>query len=212
MAYSKFVVRLLVVVICLCSTCSFKNNHLWTYRDEHKLPPDLKITGTLYFCSQASSLTSPVMKVLMLSLSTDPGLNSNDESIATESLPPPLPTISNLPTIYIGSRSSSLFSPVTSTELYNTRQSFFEHTVFLICLILLMTTAIAILAAWMLLLIPLLSYITVSSICETLGLPPIYILKTLKMKVREVHQFGEHRILPTGVWILYSDSKVHVGT
>ena len=32
------------------------------------------------------------------------------------------------------------------------------------------------------------------------------------MKVREVHQFGEHRILPTGVWILYSDSKVHVGT
>ena len=123
-------------------------------------------------------------------------------------MPPPLPTISNLPTIYIGSRSSSLFSPVTSTELYNTRQSFFEHTVFLICLILLMTTAIAILAAWMLLLIPLLSYITVSSICETLGLPPIYILKTLKMKVREVHQFGEHRILPTGVWILHSDSKV----
>ena len=125
MAYSKFIVRLLVVVICLCCTCSFKNNHLWTYPDEHKLPPDLKITGTLYFCSQASSLTSPVMKVLMPSLSTDPGLNSNDESIATESLPPPLPTISNLPTIYIGSRSSSLFSPVTSTELYNTRQSFF---------------------------------------------------------------------------------------
>lgn len=122
---------------------------MWTNPEEYKLSPDLKITvspdlkitGTLYFCSQASSLTSPVMKVITLSLSTNPGLISNDESIATESLPTPLPTISNLPTIYIGSRSSNLFSHVT--ELYNTRLSFFEHIAFLICLILLMATAIA---------------------------------------------------------------------
>lgn len=187
MACPQFIARLFVIVLCLCSTCSFKNNHWWTSSGENKLSPDLKITGTLYFCSQASSLTSPVMEVLMPPL---PAIDSSDESM--ENLPPPLPTVSNMPTIYIGSRSSNLFSPVI--ELYNTRLSFFEHILFLICLMLLMATVTATLAAWMLLSIPLLSYITVSSFCEAFGLPPIFVLKTLKTKLNEVYHFGEYLI------------------
>lgn len=192
MAHPEFIIRLFLVVLCLCSTCSFQNNHLWTSSDEDKLLPDLTITGTLFFCSQASSLTSPVMKVLMPPLPTSPGLHSSDCGTSTENFLPPSPTISNMPTVYTGSRSSSLFSPVT--EFYNTRLSFFEHIVFLTCLVLLMATVTAILAAWMLLSIPLLSYITVSSFCETLGLPPIFALRTLKTKVNEVYHFSEYGI------------------
>ena len=193
MVYPKFIVRLLVVVLCLCSTCSFKNNPLWASSDEDKLSPELNITGTLFVCSQASSLTSPVIKP---PLPTSPGLDSGDESMEVppkENLPPPFPTVSNIPTIYIGSRSCDLVSPVV--EVYNTRLNFFEHIIFLICLFLLMAAVTAILAAWMLLSIPLLSYITVSSFCETLGLPTIVLLRTMRTKASEAYHFGEYLII-----------------
>ena len=144
-----------------------KNNPLWASSDEDKLSPELNITGTLFVCSQASSLTSPVIKP---PLPTSPGLDTGDESMEEppkENLPPPFPTVSNILTIYIGSRSCDLVSPVV--EVYNTRLNFFEHIIFLICLFLLMAAVTAILAAWMLLSIPLLSYITVSSFCKNLG-------------------------------------------
>lgn len=151
------------------------------------------ITDSLYFCSQASSLISPVMKLPMPPLPMVPGLpeSMNDEFIATKcSTPWPLPTISDLPTVYIGSRSSNFYSPVTEITRLSSLDHEYSWSMSLVCLSILMAAAVATLAAWMFLSLPFLSYIMASSVCETLTLSPIILLNSLKIKVRDVYQFS----------------------
>ena len=191
MANCELTLRLFLVFVCLLlslSSCSFKNNSLRTNLEEDNLVANL--TGSLYFCSQASSLVSPVMKLPMPPLPTNPSLHLNDdhESVATKCISQPLLTISNLPTVCIGSRSSNLYSPIIDV---NTRLSPLEHSLSLLFLTLLLLAAVAPLVAWMFLSLPFLSYIMASSLCETLTLSPSILLNSLKTKVREVYHFGE---------------------
>ena len=121
MAISKFSVRMLVlVVICWSlSTCSFKNNYSWTYPEEVKSP----IVHLPHFCSQASSLLSPVANLTMT-------LPANTSSAATNkitAMEPLLPTVSTASSVYVGSRSSH-WSPLSSTTNLH-HQEFSPHSI-----------------------------------------------------------------------------------
>ena len=107
MANCKLILRLFLVFICLWLTFYFLRTNLEEYNAVANL------TGSLYFCSQASRLISPVMKLPMPPLPRNPTLLMNDESVAVKCVSQPFPSVSNVPTVYIGCRSSNLNSPIT---------------------------------------------------------------------------------------------------
>ena len=182
MALSKFSVRVLVsVIICWSlSTCSFKNNYLWTYPDEVKNP----IVHLPHFCSQATSLLSPVTNLTSLANSNSATRNNHVTTIMDS----PLPTVSTVPSMYAGSRSTDLHSPV---PLIYTTKSLFHLVLSLSTLLLLIVVVILLLAVWMCYLVPVMSYLIVSSICETQSLSPTTLLNAMQKKLEEICYVGE---------------------
>ena len=169
MAGSKFSVRVLAVVIVISwslSTCSFQNNSLWTTPDDEK---SLEV-ALPHFCSQANSLHSPAVVKLFV---PSPADKSDPESLLQSP-----PTVSKLPSTYIGSRSTNLYSPIPPAYI---SISLFDRLLSLVNLILL-TAGVMLLTVWICHLLPLLSYIMISSICETLSLSPRILLDTMRKK------------------------------
>ena len=150
MAFSKFSVHMLVlVVICWSlSTYSFKNCYLWTYPDEVKTP----LVRLPHFCSQAHSLISLVVN---LTLPANTSSAAKNNAAIMESI---LPTVSTVPSIYVGSRSTDLHSPVP--PIYFTK-SLFHLILSLFSLTLLTVAVMLLLTIWMCYLVPVMSYLIV---------------------------------------------------
>ena len=197
MAISKFSVRMLVLVV-MCwslSTCSFKNNYSWTYPEEVKRP----IVHLPHFCSQASSLLSPVAN-LTTTLPANTSSAATNKITAVESLPPTVCTASS---VYIGSRSTDLHSPVP--PIYTIKS--FPLILSLLSLLLLIVVML-LLAIWMCYLVPVMSYLIVSSICETLSLSPTTLLNAIKKKLEEIGESCLSILLPTSSLIRLGISHV----
>lgn len=112
MACSKFSLCALVIIYpsWSFSTCSYKNNFLWTdiLDDGKRMSQPVNLLALPHYCSQANSLTSPV---IVLSVPAVKGTRVHRDDYFTSSLP----TVSNLPTIYAGSKSTDINSPIPDT-------------------------------------------------------------------------------------------------
>ena len=86
-------------------------------------------------------------------------------------------TVSTVPSIYVGSRSTDLHSPVP--PIYFTK-SLFHLILSLFSLALLTVAVMLLLTIWMCYLVPVMSYLIVSSICETLSLSPMTLLNAMR--------------------------------
>ena len=172
MACSKFSLRMLVLVVIRwsLSTCSFENNNcLWTYPEAVKNP----LVHLPHFCSQASGLLSPVVNS---TVPTNTGSCDRNNVDFMESI---LPTVSIVPSVYIGSRSTDLHSPIPPSYI---TKSLFDLSLSLLSLTLLIVAVVLLLTIWMCYLVPVMSYMIVSSICETLSLSPMTLLNAMRKK------------------------------
>lgn len=182
MACSKFTVLLLVFTASLCtswrfSTCSFQNSCWWTrVDDELKGEKSAHILSLPLFCSQASSLLAPT--VIVQPLHTNVVVPSSNLTPSST-----LPVISNTPINYAASKATDLYSPVPRTGI---TRSYFEWMASTVSLLVVMATFTIPLFVWMLSL-PLISYLTTSSICENMlsVSPSLQIIAKKKIKEME---------------------------
>lgn len=166
--------------------CSYKNNLLWTVilDDGEKMSQPLNLLALPPYCSQANSLTSPMIAFSVPAVKGPQARRDNDFTTS-------LPTVYNLPTIYAGSKSTDFNSPIPDTCV---SRSFFEQTFnyFIGCVHGYTNNPSNHLDVHI---YSYPDYLMISSVCDALGLPPRIPWNPLKKSLESLHQLSKQTVL-----------------